>query len=160
MLNMLQLETFAEVVEYRHFACADAPLNISRGAASRRVTVLEECLGALRISCSRRSVGDWFSTIVFEARSRSSSGRRFGKRCTLDGRFMRRSALSKIYRSASWVCNRHATHAGLRCIKYQLLTLKALKNLIRMSCARPNILYWPCSATLVMLKYSLNDAGI
>ncbi|CAM2187673.1 LysR family transcriptional regulator, chromosome initiation inhibitor [Paraburkholderia sacchari] len=50
MLNMLQLETFAAVVEYRHFTRAAAALNISRGAASRRVKVLEESLGALLLS--------------------------------------------------------------------------------------------------------------
>lgn len=47
MLSMLQLETFAAVVEHRHFTRAAAALNISRGAASRRVKVLEESLGAL-----------------------------------------------------------------------------------------------------------------
>ncbi|WP_126227709.1 HTH-type transcriptional regulator ArgP [Burkholderia ambifaria] len=50
MLNMLQLETFAAVVEHRHFTRAAASLNISRGAASRRVKVLEESLGALLLS--------------------------------------------------------------------------------------------------------------
>lgn len=50
MLNMLQLETFAAVVEHRHFTRAAAALNISRGAASRRVKVLEESLGALLLS--------------------------------------------------------------------------------------------------------------
>lgn len=44
MLNMLQLETFAAVVEHRHFTRAAAALNISRGAASRRVKILEESL--------------------------------------------------------------------------------------------------------------------
>jgi LysR family transcriptional regulator, chromosome initiation inhibitor len=50
MLNLLQLETFAAVVEHRHFTRAAAALNISRGAASRRVKVLEESLGALLLS--------------------------------------------------------------------------------------------------------------
>lgn len=50
MLNMFQLETFAAVVEHRHFTRAAAALNISRGAASRRVKVLEESLGALLLS--------------------------------------------------------------------------------------------------------------
>ncbi|WP_429443112.1 LysR family transcriptional regulator [Paraburkholderia sp. 40] len=47
MLNMLQLETFATVVEHRHFTRAAAALNISRGAVSRRVKALEESLGTL-----------------------------------------------------------------------------------------------------------------
>ncbi|MCO4880462.1 LysR family transcriptional regulator [Paraburkholderia caribensis] len=49
-LNFLYLETFAAVVGHRHFTRAGAALNISRGAASRRVKVLEETLGALLVS--------------------------------------------------------------------------------------------------------------
>ncbi|PRX92092.1 LysR family transcriptional regulator [Paraburkholderia sp. BL25I1N1] len=50
MLNFLYLETYAAVVEHRHFTRAAATLNISRGAASRRVKILEESLGALLLS--------------------------------------------------------------------------------------------------------------
>ncbi|PPK41674.1 ArgP family transcriptional regulator [Trinickia symbiotica] len=47
MLNMLQLETFAAVVEHRSFRKAAASLNISSGAVTRRVKVLEQSLGEL-----------------------------------------------------------------------------------------------------------------
>ncbi|WP_181321885.1 HTH-type transcriptional regulator ArgP [Trinickia symbiotica] len=42
---MIQLETFATVVEYRNFTRAAEALNISRGVPSRRVIDLEETLG-------------------------------------------------------------------------------------------------------------------
>jgi LysR family transcriptional regulator, chromosome initiation inhibitor len=40
-----QLETFAVVVELRHFGRAASALNISRGAVSQRINALEESLG-------------------------------------------------------------------------------------------------------------------
>ncbi|MBU9477971.1 HTH-type transcriptional regulator ArgP [Burkholderia multivorans] len=47
MLDLLQLETFAAVVEHRHFRRAAAALNISPGAVSQRIKLLEESVGAL-----------------------------------------------------------------------------------------------------------------
>ncbi|WP_181916721.1 HTH-type transcriptional regulator ArgP [Paraburkholderia sp. BL27I4N3] len=47
MLNMIELETFAAVVEYRSFSQAAAALNISSAAATRRVKRLERSTGAL-----------------------------------------------------------------------------------------------------------------
>ncbi|MGF6778052.1 LysR family transcriptional regulator, partial [Paraburkholderia sp. GAS334] len=40
-----QLETFAVVVELRHFGHAARSLNITRGAVSQRINALEESLG-------------------------------------------------------------------------------------------------------------------
>jgi LysR family transcriptional regulator (chromosome initiation inhibitor) len=40
-----QLETFAVVVESRHFGHAARSLNITRGAVSQRINALEESLG-------------------------------------------------------------------------------------------------------------------
>ncbi|WP_035515532.1 HTH-type transcriptional regulator ArgP [Paraburkholderia nodosa] len=47
MLNMLELETFASVVEQRSFTHAAVALNISSAAATRRVKRLEQSIGAL-----------------------------------------------------------------------------------------------------------------
>ena len=46
-LNMIELETFAAVVEYRSFSQAAAALNISSAAVTRRVKRLEQSMGAL-----------------------------------------------------------------------------------------------------------------
>ncbi|MEM5386417.1 HTH-type transcriptional regulator ArgP [Paraburkholderia phymatum] len=50
MLNLLHLETFAAVVEHRNFRLAATALNISPGAVSRRVKVLEESVGAVLVT--------------------------------------------------------------------------------------------------------------
>ncbi|MBF3851474.1 HTH-type transcriptional regulator ArgP [Burkholderia pseudomallei] len=47
MLDRQHLETFAAVIEYRHFRRAAAALNISPGAVSQRIKALEEFVGAL-----------------------------------------------------------------------------------------------------------------
>lgn len=47
MLDRQQLETFATVIEHRHFRRAAAALNISPGAVSQRIKALEESVGAL-----------------------------------------------------------------------------------------------------------------
>jgi LysR family transcriptional regulator, chromosome initiation inhibitor len=47
MLDKQQLETFATVIEHRHFRRAAAALNISPGAVSQRIRALEEFVGAL-----------------------------------------------------------------------------------------------------------------
>ncbi|MBC8749783.1 MULTISPECIES: HTH-type transcriptional regulator ArgP [Paraburkholderia] len=47
ILNMIELETFAAVVEHRSFTQAAVALNISSAAATRRVKRLEQSIGAL-----------------------------------------------------------------------------------------------------------------
>lgn len=47
MLDRQQLETFAVVVQYQHFRKAAATLNISPGAVSQRIKMLEESVGAV-----------------------------------------------------------------------------------------------------------------
>ncbi|MEX3960399.1 LysR family transcriptional regulator [Trinickia symbiotica] len=47
MLNMIELETFAAVVEYRSFTQAAAALNVSSAAVTRRIKRLEQSIGAL-----------------------------------------------------------------------------------------------------------------
>lgn len=47
MLDRQQLETFATVVEHRHFRRAAAALNVSPGAVSQRIKALEEYIGSL-----------------------------------------------------------------------------------------------------------------
>ncbi len=47
MLDRQQLETFATVVQHKHFRRAAAALNISPGAVSQRIKALEESVGAM-----------------------------------------------------------------------------------------------------------------
>ncbi|MFL9991920.1 HTH-type transcriptional regulator ArgP [Paraburkholderia sediminicola] len=47
MLDRQQLETFATVVQHKHFRRAAAALNISAGAVSQRIKMLEESVGAV-----------------------------------------------------------------------------------------------------------------
>ncbi|WP_310729826.1 LysR family transcriptional regulator, partial [Burkholderia multivorans] len=47
LLDRQQLETFASVVQHKHFRRAAAALNISPGAVSQRIKALEESVGAM-----------------------------------------------------------------------------------------------------------------
>ncbi|MDR8105034.1 HTH-type transcriptional regulator ArgP [Burkholderia cenocepacia] len=61
MFDRQQLETFAAVVECRHFGQAANALNISRGAVSQRILALEEALGTplvVRDGCAPTPAGE------------------------------------------------------------------------------------------------------
>ena len=47
MLDRVHLETFATVIEYRHFIRAATALSTSPGAISQRIKMLEESIGAV-----------------------------------------------------------------------------------------------------------------